>query len=106
MYRTSSNLGLSKLTTDPLQASIVSRVQGVLPFLPFTRDEQRALASEMLDKLASQEDDPPTAASTWLTTSIAEEIVDMAIQDYMEREGARSIHRAVQDLYEEKIMDL
>lgn len=60
----------------------------------------------MLDKLASQEDDPSTAAPAWLTANVAEEIVDLAIEDYMEREGARSIHRAVQDLYEERIMDL
>lgn len=95
-----------KLTNCFIQASIVSRVQGVLPFLPFTREEQRALASEMLDKLASQEDDSSVPPSEWLTPSVADEIVDLATQDYMEREGARSIHRAVQDLYEEKIMEL
>ena len=85
-----------------MQASIVSRVQGVLPFLPFTHSEQRALASEMLDKLASQELE---ATYTWLTTAVAEEIVNLAVDDYMEREGARSIHRAVQDLYEERMME-
>lgn len=78
----------------------------MLPFLPFTRDEQRALASEMLDKLNSQTDDSAGAANTSLTTAAANEIVDLAIQDYIEREGARSIHRAVQELHEEKLMDM
>lgn len=77
----------------------------MLPFLPFTYDEQRALASEMLDKLTSQCDHSTNAPNTWLTTAVANEIVDSAIQDYIEREGARSIHRAVQELYEEKLMD-
>jgi ATP-dependent Clp protease ATP-binding subunit ClpA len=88
------------------QASIVSRVQGVLPFLPFTHDEQRALASEMLDKLISQYDDSAEAPNTCFTTAVANDIVGRAIQDYIEREGARSIHRAVQELCEEKLMDM
>jgi len=32
---------------------------------------------------------------------VADELVDRAVEEYMEREGARSIHRAVQMLYEE-----
>jgi len=84
----------------------VSRVQGVLPFLPFTHDEQRVLASEILDRLISQSDHSAEAANTSLTTAVANEIVDLAIQDYIEREGARSIHRAVHELYEERLIDM
>ncbi|KAF9518501.1 hypothetical protein BS47DRAFT_1482562 [Hydnum rufescens UP504] len=83
---------------DELGASIVSRVNAVLPFLPFTLDEQRALASETLSELVSREDTPPA----WLSQNrVADELVDRAVEEYMEREGARSIHRAVQMLYEE-----
>jgi len=84
----------------------VSRVQGVLPFLPFTYDEQRVLASEMLDRLISRSDHSTEAANASLTPAVAHEIVDLAIQDYIEREGARSIHRAVHELYEEKLIDM
>lgn len=77
-------------------------MNAVLPFLPFTLDEQRALASEMLTDLASEEEMPPA----WLSTSaVADELVELAVAEYMEREGARSIHHAVQMLYEEGMAD-
>ena len=73
----------------------------MLPFLPFTIEEQRALASEMLDKLASSDASLPDMPK--LTSHENNELVDLAIQDYLPPEGARSIRRAVQALYEEKM---
>ena len=56
------------------------------------------MASETLSELISREDVPPA----WLSeNAVADELVDRAVMEYMEREGARSIHRAVQMLYEE-----
>ncbi|KAF8333070.1 P-loop containing nucleoside triphosphate hydrolase protein [Cantharellus anzutake] len=82
---------------DEIGASIVSRVNAVLPFLPFTVDEQRALASETLSELIAREEVRPE----WLNTGASDELVESAIAEYMEREGARSIHRAVQMRFEE-----
>jgi len=56
----------------------------------------------MLDKLVAQDSQVPG----WLTRREAKTIVNSAIEDYMEREGARSIHRAVQDLYEERVEEM
>lgn len=56
----------------------------------------------MLDKLVAQDNEVPE----WLTRREAKSIVNMAIEDYMEREGARSIHRAVQDLCEERAEEM
>ncbi len=77
----------------------MSRVSAVLPFLPFTIEEQRVIASETLSELIAKEEDRPE----WLDAKAADELVDSAIAEYMEREGARSIHRAVQMQFEEGV---
>lgn len=75
----------------------------MLPFLPFTLEEQRALASEMLDKLASSDSISSSPSPHQLASHDIHEIIDSAVQDYLPSEGARSIRRAVQMFYEEKM---
>jgi len=71
-----------------LGASILSRTTTVLPFVPFTLDEKRAICSEALYNLGGDD-------SRSLSPEMVEKMVDTALADYCEVEGARSLHRAI-----------
>ena len=70
------------------QASVLSRVSTVLPFVPFTLQERKAICSEALYSLGGD-----TCHS--LDKVLVESIIDSAIVDYYPAEGARSLHRAI-----------
>lgn len=69
------------------QASLLSRVTTVLPFIPFTIEEKLAIAAEALHSLASGETELPPAT--------IDMIVQNSLSTYIAAEGARSIYRAV-----------
>lgn len=71
-----------------LQASLLSRVATVLPFVPFTRDEKMAIATEAVLALGG-------GLAAALDTRALERMAERAICDYTPPEGARSLHRAV-----------
>ena len=71
-----------------LQPSLLSRVTTVLPFVPFTHEEQMAIATEALFSLVED------AAQTYSPPTI-EKLVESALQNYIPAEGARSLYRAV-----------
>ena len=60
----------------------------MLPFVPFTLDERRAICSEALYNLGGDD-------SRSLSAEMVEKIVDTALADYCEVEGARSLYRAI-----------
>jgi len=70
------------------QASVLSRVSTVLPFVPFTLQEKKAICSEVL---YSQGGD----ACHSLDKASVESLIDSAIVDYYPAEGARSLQRAI-----------
>ncbi|KAK2466638.1 hypothetical protein APHAL10511_000896 [Amanita phalloides] len=71
-----------------LGASVLSRVTTVLPFVPFTLEEQKAICSEAMYMLAGEgvRELPPQAV---------EKIIDDALGSYCAKEGARSLYRAI-----------
>ncbi|PPQ63277.1 hypothetical protein CVT24_006802 [Panaeolus cyanescens] len=74
--------------SERLGASIASRITTVLPFVPFTPDEKRAVAYEALFELSGD-------AIRTLAPSTVESIIDRALVDYRSEEGARSLSRAI-----------
>ncbi|KAH0827107.1 hypothetical protein J3R83DRAFT_4794 [Lanmaoa asiatica] len=74
-----------------LGASLVSRVTTVLPFVPFTLDEKKAIAAEAVYGLA-------TDASKILSAQDVESLVMKALPSYHPSEGARSLHRAISNI--------
>lgn len=70
------------------QPSVLSRVTTVLPFIPFTMEEQTAIATEALNALAGD------AAQT-LPSATVDKLIENALKNYISAEGARSIYRAV-----------
>jgi len=77
-----------ELTISSIQPNILSRVTTLLPFVPFTQEERRAIAAEALHSLSGdmiQDLSPETLTS----------IVDGAVADFVASEGARSLYRAV-----------
>ncbi|OBZ69316.1 hypothetical protein A0H81_10962 [Grifola frondosa] len=74
--------------SERLGASLLSRVTTVLPFVPFTVDEQMAIAAEAFSSLAGEfaKDMPPATI---------EMIVRTSLSSYIPAEGARSLYRAV-----------
>ncbi|KDQ15714.1 hypothetical protein BOTBODRAFT_108216 [Botryobasidium botryosum FD-172 SS1] len=89
---------------ESLGTSLVSRVTAVLPFLPFQPQEQLALASESLSavqqEMSASAFSPPTAR---MSAAETETLLRQAVEDYIPREGARSIQRAVQARYEDDL---
>ena len=67
---------------------MLSRVSTVLPFVPFTLQEKKAICMEALHSLCG---DAPHS----LDKASVESIIDSAIADYYPTEGARSLHRAI-----------
>ncbi|KAJ6526273.1 P-loop containing nucleoside triphosphate hydrolase protein [Mycena vulgaris] len=72
---------LMNLVREPVSkhmgASVLSRVTTVLPFVPFTREEQAAICSEAFHALAG------------------DALIRIALESYVPAEGARSLYRAV-----------
>ncbi|KIJ69195.1 hypothetical protein HYDPIDRAFT_80407 [Hydnomerulius pinastri MD-312] len=71
-----------------LGASLLSRVTTVLPFVPFTQDEKKAIAAEAVFTLAGE-------AARAMSPQDVESLVIKALPSYHPGEGARSLHRAV-----------
>jgi ATP-dependent Clp protease ATP-binding subunit ClpA len=70
------------------QASLLSRVTTVLPFVPFSLDEKKAVAAEALYTLAGER-------LATLPPPAVESLVLQAVSGYIPAEGARSLYRAV-----------
>ncbi|KAK0212817.1 P-loop containing nucleoside triphosphate hydrolase protein [Desarmillaria ectypa] len=77
--------------SERLGSSILSRVTTILPFVPFTSDETRAIASEALQSISR---DVIKGMSSEVLTSVIEGSVSGSIPS----EGARSLYRAVSNL--------
>lgn len=71
-----------------IQASLLSRVTTVLPFVPFSQDEKMAITAEALYSLAGEE-------VRSLSPHDVESMVARALPNYLPAEGARSLYRAV-----------
>jgi ATP-dependent Clp protease ATP-binding subunit ClpA len=67
---------------------VLSRVSTVLPFVPFTLQEKRAICTEALYSLGDD-------ACHSLDKASVESIINSAIADYYPAEGARSLQRAI-----------
>ncbi|KAI0005909.1 P-loop containing nucleoside triphosphate hydrolase protein [Russula compacta] len=74
-----------------LGASLCSRVTTMLPFVPFTKAELMAMATEAFYSLGGEQ--VHTAS-----TNIVEKVSRKAIECYIPEEGTRSLHRAVSSL--------
>lgn len=75
----------------PRQPSLVSRVTTVLPFVPFTLDEKKAITAEAVYALAGD-------MSKTLSAQDVESFVIKALPSYHPSEGARSLHRAISNI--------
>ena len=60
----------------------------MLPFVPFTLDEKKAICSEALYNLGGD-------VSRSLSPEVVEKMVDTALGEYYAVEGARSLYRAI-----------
>jgi hypothetical protein len=87
-----------KHLSQRLGTPAVSRISAILPFLPFGPAEQLALASESFSKIHSEASKDEGIEHI---TSAVETLLEEAMEDYIPREGARSIHRAVRVRYED-----
>jgi ATP-dependent Clp protease ATP-binding subunit ClpA len=67
---------------------MLSRVTTVLPFVPFTLEEQKAIIAEALYSLAGE-------LVRTLSPQTVESLVSGALAEYSPTEGARSLYRAV-----------
>ncbi|KAF8891328.1 P-loop containing nucleoside triphosphate hydrolase protein [Infundibulicybe gibba] len=74
--------------SERLGASILSRVTTVLPFVPFTEDEKKAICSEALYTVAGE-------AMRSISPTAVESMIRAAMASYCPEEGARSLYRAV-----------
>ncbi|KIK71124.1 hypothetical protein GYMLUDRAFT_147922 [Collybiopsis luxurians FD-317 M1] len=78
--------------SDQLGASVLSRVSAILPFVPFTTEEKRAIASEFLQESAVDQ------LVQGLSKEQREKVVEDSLKDFVDSEGARSLSRAVSNL--------
>ncbi|KAG6817779.1 hypothetical protein H0H87_003187 [Tephrocybe sp. NHM501043] len=74
--------------SERLGTSMLSRVTTVLPFVPFTPEERRAICYEALHTIAGD-------IIPMLSTDVVDSMVKGALADYTAAEGARSLYRAV-----------
>jgi len=85
-------LQLMNLVREPVSrhmgASVLSRVTTVLPFVPFTRDEQTAICAEAFHALAEE-------LIAQLPPDRLDALICGALLGYVPSEGARSLYRAV-----------
>ncbi|KAJ6501921.1 P-loop containing nucleoside triphosphate hydrolase protein [Mycena sanguinolenta] len=83
---------LMNLIREPVSkhmgASVLSRVTTVLPFVPFTRDEQTAICGEALHTLGE-------GLIAQLAPERLDALIHGALLGYVPSEGARSLYRAV-----------
>ena len=70
---------------------MVSRVTTVLPFVPFTLNETKAIAAEAVYAFAGD-------TSKMLSPQEVESLVMKALPSYQPSEGARSLHRAISNI--------
>ncbi|KAF9014148.1 hypothetical protein BDQ17DRAFT_1386670 [Cyathus striatus] len=70
--------------SDKLGASVLSRVTTVLPFVPFTPDERKAICSEALFNLGGE-------LVRDMSPKVVELVIDTALASYIPSEGARSL---------------
>ncbi|KAJ3879091.1 P-loop containing nucleoside triphosphate hydrolase protein [Lentinula edodes] len=78
--------------SEQLGASVLSRVSAILPFVPFTTAEKRAIASEFLQESAAEH------LVQELSREQRERVVEDSLEDFVPSEGARSLYRAVSNL--------
>ncbi|KAJ4486276.1 P-loop containing nucleoside triphosphate hydrolase protein [Lentinula aciculospora] len=78
--------------SDQLGASVLSRVSAILPFVPFTTAEKRAIASEFLQESAAEH------LVQGLSREQTEKVVEDSLKDFVPSEGARSLYRGVSNL--------
>ncbi|KAJ7029379.1 P-loop containing nucleoside triphosphate hydrolase protein [Mycena alexandri] len=69
-------------------ASVLSRVTTVLPFVPFTHDEQTAICAEAFHALAGE-------LMSQLPPDQLDSLIRGALSSYVPSEGARSLYRGV-----------
>ncbi|KJA26984.1 hypothetical protein HYPSUDRAFT_63248 [Hypholoma sublateritium FD-334 SS-4] len=81
--------------SERLGASILSRITTVLPFVPFTLEEKRAICSEALYTLGGE-------LARTLAPETIQTVTESALAGYCEDEGARSLHRAISN----KLVDI
>jgi len=74
--------------SERLGASILSRVTTVLPFVPFTWEEKRAICFEALHTISGE-------VVRTLPTDVVDSMVNGALASYTSSEGARSLYRNV-----------
>lgn len=74
--------------SECLGASLLSRVTTVLPFVPFTLEEKKAIAAESVYALGGD-------SARELSPQEVEALVMKALPHYVPGEGARSLHRAI-----------
>ncbi|TEB39625.1 hypothetical protein FA13DRAFT_1750971 [Coprinellus micaceus] len=74
--------------SERLGASVLSRITSVLPFVPFTPEEKRALCAEAVYQLGGED-------ALALSRDTVDELIESSLGQYIPEEGARSLHRAV-----------
>ncbi|KAF9532903.1 hypothetical protein CPB83DRAFT_784156 [Crepidotus variabilis] len=74
--------------SERLGASVLSRVTTVLPFVPFTLDEKKAICAETLFTLGGD-------SIRSLSRVTVESLIKSAIGEYLPAEGGRSLQRAI-----------
>ncbi|KAJ3576879.1 hypothetical protein NP233_g128 [Leucocoprinus birnbaumii] len=86
---------LRPLVSERLGASVLSRVTTVLPFVPFTLEERKAICSEALNLLGGED-------VRTLSLQTVESVIQGALASYCAAEGARSLYRAISN----QLMDI
>ncbi|KAH6902298.1 hypothetical protein BKA70DRAFT_1306365 [Coprinopsis sp. MPI-PUGE-AT-0042] len=79
---------LRPLVSERLGASVLSRITSVLPFVPFSLEEKRAMSAEAIFQLGGED-------AIGLSSDNIESLVQLALGHYIPEEGARSLHRAI-----------
>lgn len=73
---------------DVRQASVLSRITTVLPFVPFSMEEKRAICSEAFYTLGGE-------FARTLPQERVEGVIESALASFIPAEGARSLSRAI-----------
>lgn len=76
--------------------ALVSRIDLVVPFVPFTDEETRLIAEEALQELLRRVARPPKPVVGHLALSYDGVVVDFIADRYRVLEGARSLRRALE----------
>ncbi len=70
---------------------MLSRVTTILPFVPFTLEETRVIASEALQSIS-------TDLTSGISKAALNTVIEGALREFIPAEGARSLYRAVSNL--------